>query len=132
MNRKNNMKLNNNENSDPNNISCPLCCSKLIFKYINPNTKMLFCSKKNCIFPMNSTEMDKFIFSGNKNEINGFFNSIKKLISDQTLSNDTNFEEKIKQSNKDDSQHLDYSDINSINDKNNFFDSFNENEEFSF
>ena len=93
---------------------------------------MLFCSKKNCIFPMNCTEMDKFIFSGNKNEINGFFNSIKKLISDQTLSNDTNFEEKIKQSNKDDSQHLDYSDINSINDKNNFFDSFNENEEFSF
>ncbi len=126
---KNNMKLFNNENLDSYNLLCPLCSSKLIFKYVNLNNKMLFCSNKNCIFPMNNIEMDKFIFNIKKNDLNDFFNDVKKMIYDQSLSNETHYEDKSKKTNKNEYQNLEYSDILSINDKNNLFDSFSENED---
>ncbi len=129
MNTKNNTILNKNENLNSNDLLCPECASKLIFKHINLKNKMLFCSNKNCLFPMNSADMDNFIFNGNQTDLDEFFSNIKKIVFQQTLTNESNFEDKVKKINKDTLQNLDYSDILSNTDKNNFLDFLSENED---
>ena len=126
------MKINNKENLDSNtNLLCPLCSSKLSFKYINLNNKMLLCSNNKCIFPMNNIEMDKFIFNVKNNDLNEFFSDARKMLYDQSLSNETNFEDKLKKMNKNELQGMDYSEILSVNDKHHFFDSYSENEDLN-
>ena len=119
-----------------NNILCPLCSSRLIFKYINQKKKIFLCSNAQCIFPMDQFDMDKFIIQTNEDNLNEFISNIKKIIFEQSLSNDTNFEENFKKSNKDepkiDTKNLDYSDILSSNDRQPFFDSFSEKDNFDF
>ena len=119
-----------NDNEDINNILCPLCFSKMLFKYINQNNKIFFCSNNKCIFPMNHIEMEKFIFHTNKDNINEFISKIKKIVFEMSLSNDTNYEErirpKIKEEFKINIDNLVNSDIISNDDKQHFFDSFSE------
>ncbi len=78
---------------------------------------------------MNSADMDKFIFNGNQTDLDEFFSNIKKIVFQQTLTNESNFEDKVKKINKDTLQNLDYSDILSNTDKNNFLDFLSENED---
>ena len=122
------------DNEDINNILCPLCLSRMVFKYINKNNKIFFCSNNKCIFPMNHIDMEKFIFNINKDNISKFISKIKKIVFEMSLSNDTNYEERIKSNNKKEfkisTDNLDYSDIISNNDKQHFFDSFSENDNY--
>ena len=133
-----NIKKNKNSNIDEeiNNLSCPLCYSRLLFKHINLNNKMIFCSNKKCLFPMNLSDMNKFIIEINTGKVSEFILNIKKLVFEQSLSNDTNCEEKFKKINKDelngDSKNLDCSDILSNNEQHHFFDSFSENDNLQF
>ena len=119
-----------------NNILCPLCSSRLIFKYINLNNKMIFCSNNKCLFPMDQIDMDKFIFQTKEDNLSEYIENIKKIIFEQSLSNVTNFEEKFKKVNKNelkiDTNNLDYSDILSSNDRQPFFDSFSDKDNFEF
>ena len=134
MNIKENKKFNSNE--EINNIICPLCDSRLLFRFINQNNKILFCSNKKCLFPMNIPEMDKFIIEINTGNLNEFILNIKKFIFEQSLSNDTNYEEKFKKIKKDDlnieNKNLDCSDILSNNEQQHFFDSYSENDNLNF
>ena len=115
-------------------ILCPLCSSRLIFKYINQNNKMLVCSNNKCLFPMEQIDMDKFIFQTKEDNLREFSANIKKIIFEQSLSNNTNFEEKFNIINKDElkmgEKNLDYSDILSSNDRQSFFDSFSEKDNY--
>ena len=132
----NNIKNKGNVSEEINNILCPLCLSKMLFKYINQNNKIFFCSNNKCLFPMNHINMDKFIFNINNDKLNEFISNIKKIVFDLSLSNDTNYEEKLRPVNKNelkiDSKNLDYSDIISNNDKQHFFDSFSESDNLKF
>ena len=119
-----------------NNILCPLCSTRLIFKYINQKNKMFLCSNNKCMFPMDQIDMGKFIFQTNEDNLCEFILNIKKIIFDQSLSNDTNFEEKFKRLNKNelkiDTKNLDNSGILMSNDRLPFFDSFSEKDNFDF
>ena len=132
----NNIKNKGNVSEEINNILCPLCLSKMLFKYINQNNKIFFCSNNKCLFPMNHINMDTFIFNINNDKLNEFISNIKKIVFDLSLSNDTNYEEKLRPVNKNelkiDSKNLDYSDIISNNDKQHFFDSFSESDNLKF
>ena len=129
MNIKNNKKI--NEIEEINNMLCPLCNSKLIFKFININNKMILCLNNECLFPMNNIDMDKYIFNIKKDDFNEFKSNIKKLF-EQILSNDSIYEQKIKKFNKEEfkleSKQSDLSEIISNYDKHPFFDSFSDNE----
>ena len=125
------MKENNSKkNEETNNILCPLCSSKLLFKYINTTNKMFLCSNNRCLFPMENSDMDKYIFNTKEHNLNEFMININKLVFEQSLSNDTHFEEIFKNVNKNeiklDSKNLEDSDFLSLN--NHFYDSFSEND----
>ena len=132
----NNIKNKGNVSEEINTILCPVCLSKMFFKYINQNNKIFFCSNNKCLFPMNHINMDKFIFNINNDKLNEFISNIKKIVFDLSLSNDTNYEEKLRPVNKNElkiySKNLDYSDIISNNDKQHFFDSFSESDNLKF
>ena len=112
-----------------NNILCPICSSGLIFKYINIDNKIFFCSNNKCIFPMGNNDMDKFIFNVKKDNLNDFIADIKKIIFEYSLSNDTNSEDKDKNGNKMKliSQDNSFNSDLLHNDDNVFFDSFSAN-----
>ena len=118
------------DSEDINKIFCPLCLSRMLFKYINQNNKIFICSNNKCIFPMNHIDMEKFIFNINKDNLNEFIIKIKKIVFEMLLSSDTNYEEKNRAKNKGEfninTDNLEYSDIISNNDKQHFFDSFSE------
>ena len=44
-----------------NNIICPSCSSKLIFKSLNKTNQILSCSNEKCLFPMDSEHMSRYI-----------------------------------------------------------------------
>ena len=116
------------------NMLCPLCSSRLTLKFINKNNKILLCENKECLFPMNQLEMDKFIFNINIDNSNEFILNINKLI-EQLISNGTEYKEEIKKGNKEelkfDSKNSDFSDIMS-NSEHPFLDSFSENDNLRF
>ena len=122
------------ENEESINILCPLCSSRLTLKFINKNNKILLCENKECLFPMNQLEMDKFIFNINIDNSNEFILNINKLI-EQLISNGTEYKEEIKKGNKEelkfDSKNSDFSDIMS-NSEHPFLDSFSENDNLRF
>ena len=127
------MKEKNDINSEEiNKVLCPLCFSKLLFKYINQTKKIFLCSNNRCLFPMDHIDMDKFIFNIKEDNLIDFISNIKKIVIDKSFSNDTNFEEKIKKINQEDlkidAKNIDYSDIILNNERHHFFDSFSENE----
>ena len=126
----------NKKVEEMNNILCPLCSSRLIFKCINKNNKIFLCSNNKCLFPMDQIDMNKFIFHIKIDNLYDFIDNIKKLIFEQSLSNDTNNEDKFKKVNKDefkiDTKNLDYSDILSSDGRQPFFDSFSDKDNFDF
>ena len=125
----------NNELEESINILCPLCSSRLTLKYINKNNKILLCENRECLFPLNQIEMDKFIFNISTDNPIDFFLIINKLIESQ-ISNSTNYEEKIKKERKEelklDSRNSDFSDIMSNSEVHPFLDSFSENDNLKF
>ena len=84
------------ENEELNNICCPTCFSKLVFKSLNKNEQLLACSNLNCLFPMNNENMNKFIFDIKRDELTHFLSNLKNSISEQSCISDTNIEEKLK------------------------------------
>ena len=125
----------NNELEESINILCPLCSSRLTLKYINKNNKILLCENRECLFPLNQIEMDKFIFNISTDSPIDFFLIINKLIESQ-ISNSTNYEEKIKKERKEelklDSRNSNFSDIMSNSEVHPFLDSFSENDNLKF
>ena len=105
---------NNNEIEDSIDMLCPLCSSRLTLKFINKNKKILLCENRGCLFPLNQIEMDKFIFNINTDNPNEFILNINKLV-EQPISNDNNYEDKIKKERKEElkleSRNSDFSDI---------------------
>ena len=85
-----------NENEELNNISCPICFSKLIFKSLNKNNQILACSNDECLFPLNNANMNKFIININDDNLTSFLINLKNLVLDQSYASDTNIEEKLK------------------------------------
>ena len=85
-----------NGNEELNNICCPTCFSKLVFKSLNKNEQLLACSNLNCLFPMNNENMNKFIFDIKRDDITNFLSDLKNSISEQSCISDTNIEEKLK------------------------------------
>ena len=85
-----------NENEELNNISCPICFSKLIFKSLNKNNQILACSNDECLFPLNNANMDKFIININDDNLTSFLINLRNLVLDQSYASDTNIEEKLK------------------------------------
>ena len=85
-----------NENEELNNISCPICFSKLIFKSLNKNNQILACSNYECLFPLNNANMNKFIININDDNLTSFLINLKNLVLDQSYASDTNIEEKLK------------------------------------
>ena len=81
----------NNELEESINILCPLCSSRLTLKYINKNNKILLCENRECLFPLNQIEMDKFIFNIITDRQNDFILNINKLIDNQ-ISKGINYE----------------------------------------
>ena len=79
-----------------NNIYCPLCFSKLIFKSINKNSQILACSNNDCLFPLDNANMNKFILNINNDNLTSFLSNLKSLVVDQSCSSDTNIEDKLK------------------------------------
>ena len=102
-----------NENEELNNISCPICFSKLIFKSLNKNNQILACSNDECLFPLNNANMNKFIININDNNLKSFLINLKNLVLDQSYASDTNIEEKLKKykDEKDEKQKDGFSDI---------------------
>ena len=127
--------MKNNEFEESINMTCPLCSSRLTLKSINKNNKILLCENKGCLFPLNQLEMDKFIFNLSADNPNEFISNINELIV-QLISNDNNYEEKIKKANKEelklDSRNSDFSDIMSNSEIHPFLDSFSENDNLKF
>ena len=85
-----------NENEELNNISCPICFSKLIFKSLNKNNQILACSNDECLFPLNNANMNKFIININDDNLTSFLINLKNLVLDQSYASDTNIEDKLK------------------------------------
>ena len=85
-----------NGNEDLNNIFCPSCFSKLVFKSLNKNEQLLACSNLDCLFPMNCENMNKYIFDVKRDDLTRFLYNLKNTISEQSCIADTNIEEKLK------------------------------------
>ena len=85
-----------NGNEDLNDIFCPSCFSKLVFKSLNKNEQILTCSNLNCLFPMNNENMNKFIIDIKKDDLTLFLSNLKNSITEQSCISDTNIEEKLK------------------------------------
>ena len=106
---KNSMKK--NEMEELNNISCPLCFSKLIFKSINKNSQILACSNEECLFPLDNANMDKFILKINNDNLTSFLSNLKSLVVEQSCGSDTNMEDKLKKYKNEKIENDDYSDF---------------------
>ena len=87
-----------------NNILCPSCFSKLVFKSLNKNEQILTCSNLYCLFPMNNENMNKFIIDIKKDDLTLFLSNLKNSISEQSCISDTNIEEKLKKYKNDKSE----------------------------
>ena len=79
-----------------NNIICPSCSSKLIFKSLNKNNQILSCSNEKCLFPMDSEHMSRYIMDIKKDDINSFIAKLKYPESELSFISDTNIEDKLK------------------------------------
>ena len=91
-------------NEEINNILCPSCFSKLVFKSLNKNEQILTCSNLNCLFPMNNENMNKFIIDIKKDDLTLFLSNLKNSITEQSCISDTNIEEKLKKYKNDKSE----------------------------
>ena len=102
-----------NEIEELNNIFCPVCFSKLIFKSLNKNNQILSCSNEECLFPLDNANMNKFIINLNSDNLTSFFTNLKNLVIDQSYASDTNIEDKLKKykNEKFESQRDEFSDI---------------------
>ena len=85
-----------NESEELNNLSCPLCFSKLIFKSINKNNQILACSNEECLFPLDNANMSKFIININNDDLTSFMSNLKNILMDHSSASDTNMEDKLK------------------------------------
>ena len=85
-----------NESEELNNVSCPLCFSKLIFKSINKNNQILACSNEECLFPLDNANMSKFIININNDDLTSFMSNLKNILMDHSSASDTNMEDKLK------------------------------------
>ena len=79
-----------------NNIICPSCSSKLIFKSLNKNNQILSCSNEKCLFPMDSEHMSRYIMDIKKDDIYSFIAKLKYPESELSFISDTNIEDKLK------------------------------------
>ena len=79
-----------------NNIICPSCSSKLIFKSLNKTNQILSCSNEKCLFPMDSEHMSRYIMDIKKDDINSFIAKLKYPESELSFISDTNIEDKLK------------------------------------
>ena len=100
-----------NEMEELNNISCPLCFSKLIFKSINKNSQILACSNEECLFPLDNANMDKFILKINNDNLTSFLSNLKSLVVEQSCGSDTNMEDKLKKYKNEKIENDDFSDF---------------------
>ena len=85
-----------NESEELNNVSCPICFSKLIFKSINKNNQILACSNEECLFPLDNANMSKFIININNDDLTSFMSNLKNILMDHSSASDTNMEDKLK------------------------------------
>ena len=106
---KNSVKV--NEMEELNNISCPLCFSKLIFKSINKISQILTCSNEECLFPLDNANMDKFILNINNDNLASFLSNLKSLVVEQSCGSDTNMEDKLKKYKNEKIENDDFSDF---------------------
>ena len=79
-----------------NNMFCPSCSSKLVFKSLNKNNQILSCSNEKCLFPMDSEHMSRYIMDIKKDDINSFIAKLKYPESELSFISDTNIEDKLK------------------------------------
>ena len=79
-----------------NNIICPSCSSKLIFKSLNKTNQILSCSNEKCLFPMDSEHMSRYIMDIKKDDINSFIAKLKYPESELSFISDTNIDDKLK------------------------------------
>ena len=79
-----------------NNIICPSCSSKLIFKSLNKTNQILSCSNEKCLFPMDSEHMSRYIMDIKKDDTNSFIAKLKYPESELSFISDTNIEDKLK------------------------------------
>ena len=100
-----------NEIEELNNISCPLCFSKLIFKSINKNSQILACSNEECLFPLDIANMDKFILNINNDNLASFLSNLKSLVVEKSCGSDTNMEDKLKKYKNEKIENDDFSDF---------------------
>ena len=100
-----------NEMEELNNISCPLCFSKLIFKSINKNSQILACSNEECLFPLDNANMDKFILKINNDNLTSFLSNLKSLVVEKSCESDTNMEDKLKKYKNEKIENDDFSDF---------------------
>ena len=89
-------------------LHCNICNSNLILKYLNQFQRIVLCSNKKviyiinlyfiiqCIFPLESSEIDKYIFDESKEKWENYLSNIKKLLSQNLIitTNDTFLEDK--------------------------------------
>ena len=90
---------------------CCMCNSNLVLKYLNQSQRITLCSNKEvnhnfndifnilkiqCLFPLQSSEIDKFIFDESKEKWEDYIINIKKLLSQNLIftTNDTFLEDK--------------------------------------
>ena len=123
------------ENEEMNNLFCPSCNSRLLFRCININTKIFLCSNDKCLFPMNNNDIDRFIFNVN-DKLKTFIFNVKRSIAEQSSSEGGNSELKKCAENKDEmdegSKNSQYSFLSSNHDKHNLFESYSEEESLNF
>ena len=100
-----------NEMEELNNISCPLCFSKLIFKSINKNSQLLTRSNEECLFPLDNANMNKFVLNINNDNLATFLSNLKSLVVDQSCGSDTNMEDKLKKYKNEKIENDDFSDF---------------------
>ena len=100
-----------NEIEELNNISCPLCFSKLIFKSLNKNSQLLTCSNEECLFPLDNANMNKFVLNINNGNLATFLSNLKSLVVDQSYGSDTNMEDKLKKYKNEKFENDDYSEF---------------------
>ena len=100
-----------NEIEELNNISCPLCFSKLIFKSLNKNSQLLTCSNDECLFPLDNANMNKFVLNINNDNLATFLSNLKSLVVDQSCGSDTNMEDKLKKYKNEKFENDDYSEF---------------------
>ena len=116
-------------------LHCNICNSNLVLKHLNQIQRIILCSNKSvikynfnfyniqCIFPLESADMEQYIFDESKEKWDDYLSNIKKKLTSINIitTNDTFLEDK--------------NNISKIEEKNNSFilDSFEEKDDlFSF